>query len=118
MKTEIEVTIKIPAPPDGWVFDGYRLAKSNDLVFVDECWQHWGLYNSRQRYPIAVKVKQYREPVLPADWGKECEFSNNGMIWDPGQLSGYVLCLDGEDNLPWKADDTRYYQSCRIEVSE
>jgi hypothetical protein len=33
---------------------------------------------------------EYREPVLPGDAGKACEFSLDGNEWTEGKLRGYV----------------------------
>jgi len=40
----------------------------------------------------------YREPVLPQDAGKPCEFSNDGINWTSGRfVRGYA----NNDRLPW-----------------
>jgi hypothetical protein len=119
MTETIAVAIEIPKPPDGWVFDGFRMVLFGEQYFNGAKWVDWVCTGaSNGKYLVAVKAKQYREPVLPADWGKGCEFSSNGMIWDPGKLSGYVSFLNVKDSVPWMADNNRYYQHCRIEVSE
>ena len=33
---------------------------------------------------------EYREPVLPADACKECQFSDDGIEWRSGWLNGWV----------------------------
>lgn len=36
---------------------------------------------------------EYREPVLPADAGKVCEFSSDGNDWTEAKLQGYAGCF-------------------------
>jgi hypothetical protein len=114
MKTEIEVTIKIPAPPDGWVFDGFRKAKAGEMAFCYEEWVDCVITESSERHPIAVKAKQYREPVLPADEGRICEFCDDDKNWH----QGFIAELDGYRKGWWLTDDGVEYEHCRIEVSE
>jgi hypothetical protein len=40
--------------------------------------------------PAEPPEPEYREPVLPADAGKECEFSDDGNAWTEGKLRGYT----------------------------
>jgi hypothetical protein len=40
---------------------------------------------------------EYREPVLPGDCGKQCEFSDDGSRWFTLDLAGFNNCF----NLPW-----------------
>jgi len=57
---------------------------------------------------------EYREPVLPADAWKECEFSNDGEEWVYFKLGGFINHTD----LKWRAliayDLVYGYEHCRI----
>lgn len=44
---------------------------------------------------------EYREPLLPADAGKMCEFSNDGQMWFRHGLAGFVNNI--QTNLKWQA---------------
>ena len=58
---------------------------------------------------ILRRVKQYREPVLPADYGKQCEFSDDGEQW----------CIEGvswwHPVSGWMSCGGEYWKHCRIE---
>jgi hypothetical protein len=43
--------------------------------------------------PAEPPEPEYRKPVLPADAGKECEFSIDGNEWTEGKLRGYAGCF-------------------------
>jgi len=61
---------------------------------------------------ILRKVKRYREPSLPADYGKECEVSDDGKKWVTAKLQGFAKNCTG-DSYPWKSDEG-YCTYCRI----
>jgi hypothetical protein len=66
---------------------------------------------------LPVMEKKYREPVLPQDWGKECEFSDFGEYWVWSGLVGW--CKDHEGvNSNWVADSGLWYKHARIEVPQ
>lgn len=58
---------------------------------------------------------EYREPVLPADAGKRCEFSISGKTWDTLELVGWN---DDPEGWPWKSrlsnNDITCWKRCRI----
>lgn len=52
-----EVTIKIPAPPDGFVFDRIRPVYYDEAFFNGKDWETWTVRGvSVYHYPAAVKV--------------------------------------------------------------
>ena len=65
---------------------------------------------------IAVE-KQYRLPILPDDWNKPCEFSDNKKTWCKGVLFGYVADTESR-SFPWTDQDDNVWQYARIEVTE
>ena len=69
---------------------------------------------AKEPVPAKPPKPEYREPVLPADVGKMCEFSNDGEFWDGFKLGGFVNHTD----LKWRAlIATRLvygYEYCRI----
>ena len=112
MSEEIQVTIRIPKPPEGWVFSEVRRVYPGEFAFYSGRWATWVLGESLEKHPVAIKAKQYREPVLPADAGKLCEFCDDEKNWCQcyfAELSGYLRGL-------WITDDAVKYQHCRIEV--
>jgi len=112
MSETIKVEIEIPAPPEGWVFDGYRQVKANEMYFYAGKWVEWVSAESSERYPVAIRCKRYREPSLPADEWEVCEFSDNDGIFYVGMLKGY-LYAEG-----WLDENETRWDNCRIEVSE
>ena len=50
---------------------------------------------------------EYREPVLPADVGKECEFSDDSISWEEDDLIGWRANLN---TFNWESarDSYRY----------
>ena len=66
---------------------------------------------------LPVMEKEYREPVLPGDYGKECEFSDDGVTWVYSTLIGW--CKEQEDDvLTWINWGGSGYTHARIEVKE
>ena len=63
-----------------------------------------------------MQDKTYREPVLPADWGKECEFRDDGKEWITEKLQGYDK--DGNHDLITWVSENEYWGYARIEVTE
>lgn len=63
MSKTIEVTMTIPAPPDGWVFDSLRPVDYEELFFNGERWERWDVGGlSAYAYPVAVKIPPPWEP--------------------------------------------------------
>lgn len=108
--SEIEVTIKIPAPPEGWGYDGYRKVKPNERYW---CINRWAVREPVETetfycYPVAVKVPPPWEPpqalvdVLRPGWiameGRKCwywfpckpEYKDDSNMWQSG---GMVMSL-------------------------
>jgi hypothetical protein len=59
---------------------------------------------------------QYREPKLPEDWGKECEFSQDEIEWVKSKLRGYDKSPNPiYGSLLWKGVDLEHdYKHARI----
>lgn len=108
-KVEIEVDV-----PDGYEATGeFRTpVNSQDIFLLDAHGSirtgghYWGVPRI-----ILRRVKQYREPVLPADYGKQCEFSDDGKTWVMDNL-GWWHPTSG-----WRSidDHGEYWNHCRIE---
>jgi len=117
MFRKIEVEIDIP---DGWEFVRYGVPEVGES-YLGVSHRHVYLREPdspvSSKYFIVKKVKQYREPVLPADCGKECEFSDDGVNWAVGILQGYVKYA-AEDDIPWKTRGHSYGKYCRIACDE
>ena len=52
---------------------------------------------------------EYREPVLPADAGKYCQFSNDGIEWRTGWLNGW-----GQRSHQWISHSGGHWRHARI----
>ena len=61
-------------------------------------------------WPLQPK---WETPVLPFDWGKECEFSDDGDAFEQSTLSQYAK-NDESDKYVW-CSASRYYAFCRID---
>ena len=51
------------------------------------------IWYRRKVEPPKPPEPEYREPVLPGDAGKECEFSDDCNEWTEGRLRGYAGCF-------------------------
>jgi hypothetical protein len=112
MFQKIEVEINIP---DGYEATGeFRYPVNGELyLYCGTVAKSDGVHPERL---ILRKVKRYREPTLPADYGKECEFSNSDGEWSKGVLIGYRK-NDCQDLIPWSGGED-YYCHCRIACDE
>lgn len=54
---------------------------------------------------------EYREPVLPADCGKQCEFSNDGKTWITLELNAWLPASK------WVSKDEGCWQHARIKIN-
>jgi hypothetical protein len=115
MSETIKVEIEIPKPPEGFKFAGLIQAMEGDFYLVGTYWKNWTLpVPSSNLLLVSKKAKQYREPVLPADEGKICEFCDDDKNWHQAffaKLGGYRFGC-------WLTNDCVEYNHCRIEVSE
>ena len=106
----VKVEIKIPDPPEGWVFDGFRAAVSST-----EKWHNgtaWCAGPSVYNYPVAVKAKPLWEPspelvaVLKPGW--IARDSNDFWYW----YKGKPLC----GTHMWLGDSSRSLNAVRKEL--
>jgi hypothetical protein len=65
---------------------------------------------------LPVVEKKYREPVLPQDWGKWCEFSDDGVEWLQDKLMGYGANFSNK-TFPWLST-VAAHSFARIEVPQ
>ena len=109
-KVEIEVDV-----PEGWEVVRFGCANPGEWYFYRglTVWQTQNVTVA----PVFIvrKVKQYREPVLPADYGKQAEFSSNRIDWEANELTGW-LRYHQEDLCSWSNQGDEWYPYCRIEV--
>lgn len=59
--------------------------------------------------PAEPPKDEYREPVLPADAGKYCQFSDDGIEWRFGWLDGCV-----QRSHQWISHSGEHWRHCRI----
>ena len=110
-----KIEIEVDVPEDGYEATGEYTNAADGDWYLDHmnrvrCWSG---QKSQCRYIILRRVKQYREPVLPADWGKTCEFSYGGERWTRDRLIGYEKGSEADEEV-WQAE-AMYYRYCRIE---
>ena len=121
---------KHPAGPKPDPGEGYRLLSKDseeELQLGDEVWNthgdywlkpcHWEPFGRqdanlwyRRKIEAADEPPQpeYREPVLPADGGMECEFSEEGDFWSSGRLGGVRI------GRGWFSTGGVCWRHCRI----
>ncbi len=63
---------------------------------------------------IVRRVKQYRDPVLPADYGKKAMVSNDGKEWLEAKLVGWRKVCDS-DHWVWYCE-VGYFRFCQVEA--
>ena len=63
------------------------------------------------RRKIEPPKDEYREPVLPGDACKECQFSDDGIEWRSGWLNGWV-----HRSHQWISHSGGHWRHCRIKV--
>lgn len=56
------IQIEIPAPPEGWVYDGQRNVRIGELRYYVDSWSEM-TYNTIYAYPCAVRKQEPRELV-------------------------------------------------------
>ena len=113
MKQEIKIEVDIP---DGWEFDRYGVPNVGEN-YLGMC---YGDIHLRQpsdslvsKYFVIRKIKQWRDPVLPADFGKEARFSDNGKKWNTGELAGWFK-EDADDDMVWVSKSIHGYRFCQV----
>jgi hypothetical protein len=116
MKFEIEIDC-----PEGWKVVAFRQIKPGEwyLSYISAMPQQWkATHVSQGMVFILERIKTYREPVLPADYGKVCEFSYDGKCWIEGKLGGYCLADWSITQFRWRNNNGTAYRHCRIEVTD
>jgi hypothetical protein len=87
---KIEIELDVPA---GYQLTGeYRKPQAGEKVYDIQTGQvYTELFNpGLDPAFIVIPTKLYREPVLPADYGKVAEFSDDGHRWVVGELIGWT----------------------------
>jgi hypothetical protein len=116
MKIEIELPkldcdydrVELRQPTRGdYYWDGFRWVKA------------WMDHERNCKYLCVTPMpaKKYREPILPPDYEKECEFSDDGKRWVKGLLVGWSK-LEDVDEFTWINASGCGYKYARIEVAE
>ena len=60
--------------------------------------------------PADPPEPEYREPVLPGDAGKQCEFSDDGDFWTAGKLFAWM----DTGGFPWRSTSGNHWRFARI----
>lgn len=118
-KQKFEVELDVP---EGYEIDRYAVAGAGDTVI--RVMASTGERLAVRVYPgysvnpqpefILRKVPQYRDPVLPADWGKPARFSDDGKTWVEAVLAGYCAFY-ADDRLRWLAvGESNCFKFCQI----
>lgn len=111
-KQKFEVELDVP---DGYEIVDYRHAGTGDLYIGVAGAVRWMFFgHSAEKQFILRKVPVYRDPVLPADWGKTARFSHDGKEWVDGRLASYAA-LNADDKNRWGASGTPFwYKFCQV----
>lgn len=108
-KFEVEVDV-----PDGYEIVDYRHAGTGDLYIGVAGAVRWMFFgHSAEKQFILRIIPKYRDPVLPADWGKPARFSDDGKEWVEDTLRGYCKFKRQPDEYVWSVDK-RFYKFCQI----
>lgn len=75
MENKIKVTCEIPAPPDGWVYDGWRVPNVTDQV-LGSFWKPW----DREGYRCHCAVKAPADD-LPEGWTRDGDWILAPIEW-------------------------------------
>ncbi|MFN9411660.1 MAG: hypothetical protein ACK57V_04675 [Pirellula sp.] len=110
-KQKFEVELDVP---DGYEIDGYRSPKVNELFLnLDGDWMFSDI-DSKRKFFVLRKIQAYRDPVLPADWGKPARFSDDGKEWVEDNIAGYAAWSE-DDNWRWgSVSRHEYFKFCQI----
>jgi hypothetical protein len=104
-----------------WLFGGNsgspRLASVYLYKEIDGWGEGWWCHAGPT--PVVQKPKKHRTPKLPDDYGKECEFSDDGFkTHSIDKLTGYNKSEEDYDPNPWKSSGRGYWRDARIEVKD
>ncbi len=110
-KFEVEVDV-----PDGYEIVDHRPVRTDEtflsLGMKAKVWEY--SRQSGDRAFILRKVPVYRDPVLPADWGKPAHFSDDGKEWVEGRLACYAAHY-ADDKNRWGASGKHFwYKFCQV----
>lgn len=83
-KNEIEIAIRIPSPPEGWVYDGYRVCTKGERWFTGDSWVEY-FVSTAYPYPIAVKVPPPWEPTPEIVAAVLLLHGSGWLTWDSTQ---------------------------------
>ncbi len=109
-----------------WMYGGMDTKPTTKIVYCIDTIKHdsftdgWWCRLGDVPNPTFTPPKKYKTPVLPDDYGKECEFSD----WEDFKEVHTKAALYGyhkrghHDNLPWIACGGSAFRFCRIEVKE
>ena len=94
--------------PDGWKVVGYRPPADGEHYLVHDGEVEESIANSLYPWIILEKIVTFRDAVMPADYGKECLFSDTLSEPNPheGELRGcletYNHCWVDQDGDTWR----------------
>ena len=112
-KQKFEVELDVP---DGYEVVDYRPPEPGEVFVLDPiCKPVVAVSGTYYRSLFILrKIPVYRDPVLPADWGKQARFSDDGKEWVEDRLSAYAA-WKVEDPRRWGSQDRcEYFKFCQI----
>lgn len=113
VKQKFEATVDVP---DGYEIVDYRKVQSDEHFLGDrgKVVQWPFIKESLDNAMILRKIPQYRDPVLPADWGKKARFSFDGINWADGILASYAAHYADDKNRWGAASKPFWYKFCQV----
>lgn len=112
-KQKFEVELDVP---DGYEIVDHRPVRTDEtFLSLDKKAKVWDfVQESKDNAFILRKLPVYRDPVLPADWGKTARFSDDGKEWIDGVIAGYAAFKKGDDKMWGEFNLPRYYKFCQV----
>lgn len=112
-KQKFEVELEVP---DGWEIVDYRPVRPEEKFLNPDCKVRTWDFVSESRYSTFIlrKIPKYREPVLPADWGKAARFSYDGNEWVEGRLASYAAHYADDKHRWGSAGNPYWYAYCQV----
>lgn len=120
MSKMIDVEFKIPAPPEGWVYDQARSVKPGEYYWDREKWRYCNYrIDLGSIVPVAIRKIEWR-PAIESDVGRA-----DARFWDAGSFAwsiGEVIYVFKNAELPFvvvpdkQRDQVKRAAQCEVPV--
>jgi hypothetical protein len=109
-----EVILRDVEIPDGYEPTGeFRIPNADELFLLgSKVVSNCTSWVTTQKL-VLRKIPQWRDPVLPADYGKKARFSDDKIKWRHGSLTGWSSDGDNDD-FPWIEERMHGWKFCQV----